>query len=62
LTTFTPGLSDTAVIKRVGIERFDFGESGRVIGLSGVELVAAEHLDAALLGLRPENVSAIPTP
>src|SRR5579875_2344912 len=50
------GLRNPAVIERVGMERLDLGEDGRVVGLLRVELVMAQHLDADLLRLRLEGV------
>ena len=42
------GLRDAAIVERVGIEAFDLGQDGRVVGFLRVELVAAEDLDAVL--------------
>ena len=55
------GLTDAAVIDRIGIQRLDLGQDGRVVGGLRIEPVAAEDLDAFLLGLPLERVRD-PTP
>ena len=50
------GLRDAAVIECVGLQPFDLGQDRRVVGLLGVELVAAQDLDAVFLGLFLERI------
>ena len=61
LGKFNARLRHPTIIERIGLQCFDLGENSRVVGLLGVELVAAEHLDADLLRLLLKEL-AMPTP
>src|SRR5207248_586188 len=62
LDDFDAGLRDPAVIERVGVHRFDLGQHRRVVGFLRVQLIAPQHLHAALLGLPFERIGDIAFP
>ncbi len=56
LDQLDPGLRHAAIVDGIGVQLLDLGQGGRVVGFLRVELIVAEHVDAALFGLRLEGV------